>query len=122
MAEVWTSVDKGAYSTTVTTSKSWEFDFTDVLFVSASGATYVDSKFKTAMWNTGPQYTQQFPAFIDNSYITAAVENNEVWDKRINAVNFDLTIDQAKYKEIYLKTLKAYIDLYVAQMAALPPM
>jgi len=56
------------------------------------------------------------------SYISGAVENNEVWDKRINAVNFDLTIDPAKYKENYLKTLKAYIDLYVARMAALPRM
>lgn len=121
-ASVNVSSDTIGNTTYTTTSKEWDFDFTDALFVAASGANYVNSKFKTAIWSSGPQAGANFPAILDNSYITGFEENGEVWDKRINAVNFDIKIDQDKYKEIYVKTIKAYIDVYVANMAALKPL
>jgi hypothetical protein len=112
-----TSKDSGVNEITITTK--WSFDFRDALFVSASGMNFVNPKYKTGMWFTGPQYGNTFPAYLDNSYITGAVENQERWTKGINAANFDIEVDQAKYKEIYGKTLQAYIDVYVGRLAGL---
>jgi hypothetical protein len=34
-----------------------------------------------------------------------------LYSKRINAANFDISIDQEKYKALYLKVIKAYVPL-----------